>query len=190
MQLSNGKLWLAAFVLGLAASATAQPWINVVEYSVSAVKSYPQGIAAGPDGALWFTEIGANAIGRITTAGSVAAYPLPNADSQPAGITAGPDGALWFVEQYGNRIGRITTAGVITEYAVPTAASYPMGIAAGPDGALWFTECYGNNIGRAPACGLGLSASFANGTLAMNFDLGTSTPATWYGNLRTRFQTA
>jgi len=80
-------------------------------------------------------------------------------------------------------IGRITTSGVITEYTVLTAVSYPIGITAGPDGALWFTEYYGNNIGRAPACGLGFSASFTNGTLTMNFDLGISTPATWYANV-------
>jgi hypothetical protein len=32
---------------------------------------------------------------------------------------------------------------------------------------------------------LGLSASFANGTLTMNFNLGIDTPAIWFGNLST-----
>src|SRR5258705_107180 len=36
-----------------------------------------QGITAGPDGALWFTESAGNAMGRITTAGVVTKYPLP-----------------------------------------------------------------------------------------------------------------
>lgn len=36
-----------------------------------------------------------------------------------------------------------------------------------------------NSIVRAPACGLGLSASFANGTLTMNYNLGTASPATF-----------
>ena len=36
-----------------------------------------QGIAAGPDGALWFTESNGNKIGRITTAGVVTEYPIP-----------------------------------------------------------------------------------------------------------------
>ena len=116
----------------------------------------------------------ANEIGRITTGGVVTEYPIPDCQ-QPTriGITAGPDGALWFTEiPSGNKIGRITTAGLITEYPVPTANSYPCGITAGPDGALWFTESAGNNIGRAPACGLGLGASFANGTVTLNFSLG------------------
>ena len=53
------------------------------------------GIAAGPDGALWFTNSGSNSIGRITTAGTVTNYTGPGI-SGPGGIAAGPDGALWF----------------------------------------------------------------------------------------------
>jgi hypothetical protein len=68
--------------------------------------------------------------------------------------------------------------------AIPTAGSQPYGITTGPDGALWFTESGGNNIARAPACGLGLSAGFANGALTMSFSLGTSTPANWFGSLQ------
>ena len=41
--------------------------------------SGPSGIAAGPDGALWFTNMETNRIGRITTAGVVSDYPAPNA---------------------------------------------------------------------------------------------------------------
>ena len=37
--------------------------------------SGPAGIAAGPDGALWFTNYSNNSIGRITTAGVVTNYP-------------------------------------------------------------------------------------------------------------------
>ena len=36
-----------------------------------------QGIAAGPDGALWFTNYGNNSIGRITTTGVVTNYTGP-----------------------------------------------------------------------------------------------------------------
>jgi streptogramin lyase len=60
----------------------------------------PFGITAGPDGNLWFTEERGNQIGRITPAGTVTEFPIPNGNSQPAGITAGPDGNLWFTEQF------------------------------------------------------------------------------------------
>src|ERR1700730_6073061 len=68
-------------------------------------------IAAGPDGALWFTETFASRIGRITTSGVVSEFPLPTSGSGPADIAAGPDGALWFTEEGVHKIGRITTSG-------------------------------------------------------------------------------
>ena len=148
----------------------------ISEYPVAA--NAPFTIASGSDGALWFT---ANyIIGRITTAGASTLYPLPHKTTAWA-ITSGTDGALWYTVITGI-IGRITTRGVITEYRVPGKAE-PYGIATGPDGALWFTEL-ADYIGRAPACGLGFRASFANGTLTMNFDLGINTPANFSIHLR------
>src|SRR5262245_22661777 len=78
----------------------------VTEFPVLTANSGPEGITAGPDGALWFTE-NRDKIGRITTGGAVTEFALP-ARSSPQGIAAGPDGALWFTEVDGNKIGRIT----------------------------------------------------------------------------------
>ncbi len=125
---------------------------SITEYPVPTAASEPWGIAAGPDGAIWFTEFAGNKIGRITTAGVVTEYPVPTASSQPNSITAGPDGALWFLEQEGNKVGRITTAGSVTEYSIPTTSSLPEIITVGPDGALWFTEVY--KIGRLTVSGV------------------------------------
>src|SRR5436309_1017470 len=91
----------------------------VTETPIPTSFSRPQSIAAGPDGALWFTEFGGDKIGRITTAGAITEFQL-TAGSQPDGIAAGPDGALWFTEFGTDRIGRITTGGAITETATPT----------------------------------------------------------------------
>jgi hypothetical protein len=44
----------------------------------------------GPDGALWFTEMGAGKIGRITVSGTFTEFSLPATASSPEGITAGP----------------------------------------------------------------------------------------------------
>jgi virginiamycin B lyase len=121
---------------------------NVTLYSDAGDE--PGGIVTGPDGALWFTG---NAIGRITTTGTITHYSIPTANSIPDGITAGSDGALWFTECLGNKIGRITTSGAVTEYSIPTSASSPNTIATGADGALWFTECRGNKIGRITTTG-------------------------------------
>ncbi|HTA40719.1 MAG TPA: hypothetical protein VK760_16675 [Candidatus Acidoferrales bacterium] len=123
------------------------------EYPVPTSSGGPLGIAAGPDGALWFTENGGDKIGRITTAGVITETAIPTHASTPGEITTGPDGALWFTEGFGNKIGRITTGGVITETTIPTGGSSPYGITPGPDGALWFTETNGNKIGRITTSG-------------------------------------
>jgi virginiamycin B lyase len=64
-------------------------------------------ITAGQDGALWFIEVFANKIGRITTSGALSEYAIPTAISVPHGITTGSDGAIWFTEFNGNEIGRL-----------------------------------------------------------------------------------
>jgi virginiamycin B lyase len=101
----------------------------------------PAGIAAGPDGALWFVNPGqacCHSIGRITTTGAFTLYSDPSLG--PTGghgqITTGPDGALWYTTNSAPLIGRITTGGAITHYS--DNATY--GIAAGPDGNVWATE--------------------------------------------------
>jgi streptogramin lyase len=136
-------LIMAVFGAGLAGIAPGQV---VTEFPIPTASSVPTGIAAGPDGNLWFTA-GDN-IGRITTAGVITEF---LAVSGP-GIAAGPDGNLWFTA--GDNIGRITTAGVITEFPIPTAGSDPFGITAGADGNLWFTENFGNKIGRITTGGI------------------------------------
>ena len=112
----------------------------------------PNGIASGPDGALWFTA--GYVIGRITTAGGLSYYPVP---FQPQGaIAGGPDNALWFTGSDGSvgSIGRITPAGDLTQYPTLAMNSFPQAITAGPDGAMWFTESGANNIGRITTAGV------------------------------------
>jgi virginiamycin B lyase len=69
--------------------------------------SGPAGIAAGPDGAMWFTEIRDDHVDRITLNGQITRYAVPTSGAGPNGITAGPDGAMCFTEQHANKIGRI-----------------------------------------------------------------------------------
>jgi streptogramin lyase len=137
--------------VNVGASSAAPP--AIAEFLVPTAPGHPYGIAAGPDGNLWFTEDLASRIGRITPAGAITEFPLPAAGSVPAGIAAGPDGNLWFTEFERSRVGRITPAGAITEFLIPTAGSGPARITAGPDGNLWFTEFAGNTIGRITPAG-------------------------------------
>jgi streptogramin lyase len=112
--------------------------------------SQPNAVVTGPDGDIWFTEVGrVNAIGRMAPDGTLlGATSLANG-SLPAAITVGPDGNLWFTEESANKIGRMSTAGTLLgEFVIPTANSQPLGITTGPDGDLWFVESNGNQIGR------------------------------------------
>ena len=160
---SDGRRRVAASIvsIGLAFNLLVVPWVAATaNASTPVVTNYtgtgidaPQGITAGPDGALWFaneglTGEGSSTIGRITTGGAIANY---TGAASPVGITAGPDGALWFtnfgVRGSAGSIGRITTGGAATGY-LGTGISNPVSIAAGPDGALWFTNVGNNSIGR------------------------------------------
>jgi virginiamycin B lyase len=84
----------------------------------------PSAIATGPDGALWFTETGANKIGRLTASTNPALtneFSVPTPNSQPGGIALGPDNALWFTEFAANKIGRIATAPPFVPTPAPPA---------------------------------------------------------------------
>ncbi len=116
---------------------------TITEFHVSNV-GVPQGIAAGPDGNLWFTEFYDSVAGRITPKGVSTLFAL-NTQNSATYITNGPDGALWLtlLNDVGgsttNQIGRLTTSGKLTTFTVPKA-SYIWDITTGPDKNLYFTD--------------------------------------------------
>ena len=84
---------------------------TITEYEVSSSRDKSffeshEGIVAGPDGALWFTESFNNRIGRITTSGSISEYDLPTEQSVPRSIAVSKDGHLWV----GSTQGAITSS--------------------------------------------------------------------------------
>ncbi|MDB5395233.1 MAG: lyase-like protein [Rhodospirillales bacterium] len=152
---SKRALRLAAVLLATAAALPAGAvTAPTMEFVVPTASSQPFQIVTGPGGALWFTELAGNKIGRVTAAGVITEFPVPTGGGQPTGIVAGPDGAFWFTEAGAGKIGRITTAGVVTEFPIPTASSQPFGITVGVDGALWFAEQGASKIGRITTAGV------------------------------------
>src|SRR5581483_4591257 len=108
-------------------------------YPVPTPFSSPWSIAAGPDGALWFTERLGHRIGRITPSGSISEIELaPTA--VPWDIAAGPDGNMWFTDNGASpSVSRINiTTHVITPFPLPGGS--PEGITAAADGNLWVAE--------------------------------------------------
>ncbi len=115
------------------------------------VEAAPTSIVAGKDGALWFTDSSSDAIGRITTDGTITQYPTPGL--QPNSLTVGPDGAIWFTDNsFSNTIDRLNLDGngnaTFSEFPLPENFSMPTGLTTGPDGALWFAESGNDAIGR------------------------------------------
>jgi streptogramin lyase len=100
----------------------------------------PWDIALGPDGNLWFTELGQDKIGRITPSGTIKAFKTINGGA-PMQIAAGPDGYLWYTEEgVGNHIFKISTDGATqVDYLVSVGAGLA-DINPGPDGNMWFTD--------------------------------------------------
>src|SRR5689334_19205355 len=58
---------------------------GVTAYPLPDSGANPVEIVEGPDGALWFTENGAGAIGRITPSGTITHYLIPTSGSGPLG---------------------------------------------------------------------------------------------------------
>jgi len=152
MKAASAAAAFGASIICVLLLAVAAPARALTEFLIPTASSGPEGITAGPDGNLWFTEYNTSKIGRITPTGTFTEFPIPSAPSFTQDITAGPDGNLWFTEG-NNKIGRITPTGTFTEFSIPTASSFPRDITAGPDGNLWFTESSANKIGRITPTG-------------------------------------
>ncbi len=147
---------LAAVLMAVTAGNAAAAAGTVTEFGGLTANNQPAGIAAGPDGNVWFTEFktATPKIGRITPAGVVTEFSAGiTTASNPRDIVTGSDGDLWFTENGLSKIGRITPTGTVTEFSIPTAASKPTGIALGPDGNVWFGEFNTNKIGRITPTG-------------------------------------
>jgi hypothetical protein len=151
--------------------------------------SAPWGIVDGPDGNLWFTEIGtSNKVGNITAnldKNNLNEFNLP-ANSSPQGITAGADNNLWVAETGTHQIAMVTQAGAVTQYSTPTSPSAPTDITLGPDGFLWFTESTANRLGvvtypliasDVTALSTGDSSRYTTGAWATTSDTSTYTQA-------------
>jgi streptogramin lyase len=116
----------------------------------------PLDLATGPDGAVWFTELETDKIGRITSDGAMMEYPLRGQGDAGHSIVLGSDHNLWvtmgvtragFATNTPAAIGRITLAGALTTIPLPPSScpdgndyydETPDQIAQSADGSLWF----------------------------------------------------
>jgi len=108
--------------------------------------SGPTFLLKGPDGNLWFSNIGLNQIATFDIVRQeLRTFPLPQPNSRVLVMSGAPDGHVWFPGL--GRIASITPAGQITEVDMPrhTGAA---GLGPGPDRNLWITEGVDDKIAR------------------------------------------
>src|SRR5579872_4780414 len=80
--------------------------------------SWPYSLVVGSDKNLWFVELGGRKVGRISSAGVITEFPIPNPQAL-LGIASGPDGNLWFTDTMAGRIGHISTSGAgVVQYSL------------------------------------------------------------------------
>ena len=78
----------------------------------------PRSIVAGPDGAMWFTDPGDEAIGRVTPSGEVTEFPVISKTPATPDLIVSYGGELWFSEGGAAALGSVNPAG-------PTAVPVP-----------------------------------------------------------------
>ena len=106
--------------------------------------SAPNDVALDKRGYLWFTELNASAIGRLTLSdGSIRQYPLTqNTNAQPLnpyGIAVDPQGNIWFTEA-SNKLGELNPAtGQISYFTPPGLTSPLMEVISDQQGQIWAT---------------------------------------------------
>jgi streptogramin lyase len=115
------------------------------------------GIAAGPDGNVWYFDVGQKLVGRVSPNGSITQFPVPGTGSGSEAIAGGADGNIWMVARSDMNgpdwILKVSPAGVVTKYPLANGVG-PEGITWGPDGNIWFTEFWTGRVGRMTPAGV------------------------------------
>lgn len=108
----------------------------------------PYGIAADPDGGIWFASH--RSIGRVSPSGELSEF--HGAPSVARQMTVGPDGNLWFTTS-SREIGRMTPWGQVSWFRQEVVGDYTVDVATGPDGNVWFTTFQTKSGGGSPSIG-------------------------------------
>jgi hypothetical protein len=152
---------------------------HAIHYFNTPPGSTPEGIAAGPDGNVWFSDRGNSAIGMINpTTLDTAEYAIAthggNPASKPSAVTAGADGNLWFPDQGPTVPNSSSPPSIAVVDLTPPTLTLPGPIvvdATGPDGAtVSYTATATDTLDPSPvvACVPASGSTFVIGTTPVN----------------------
>jgi virginiamycin B lyase len=145
--------WVLTAALGIVALAggalltrTFAP-AGFVEYHMEDPQDAPIAIAAGADGAIWFTIDHADSIGRVRD-GRFERLPTSTRNIEPLGLAVAVDGSAWFTDIATRSIAHITGAGEIARFVLDTPIARLGRLAIALDGAVWFADATGYGVTR------------------------------------------
>src|SRR3972149_9444220 len=82
--------------------------VRIEEWDVPTPNSFPHDPAVAPDGALWYTGMQSNTLGRLDPkTGTIREYRLKTPGSGPHGLVVDGEGNVWFTANYKGYIGRL-----------------------------------------------------------------------------------
>ena len=110
-----------------------------VEYRMLDTLESPTAIAAGADGAVWFTIDRSDVIGRVQN-GTIQRISTSGRNLEPLGVGAAPDGAAWFTDAVAGAVARVTPTGEVSRLKLDTPIVRLGRLAVGSDGSVWFAE--------------------------------------------------
>ncbi|QNE35462.1 Vgb family protein [Leifsonia shinshuensis] len=108
----------------------------LAEAAVPTTGAQPFGVTALYDGTTWFTELAADALGRVGVLGQVDEFPVGREGTMPSMIAASGD-SLWFTMNAIDALGHVRGGDAAVAVTELPAGSGPVGIAVAEDGAVW-----------------------------------------------------
>jgi len=137
----------AFLLLALATAAAAQPAVQFQYHQYPSARN-PQGIAVGPDGRVWSTDLwsGTNSV----YSGGVFDDRITPGFIGTAGIAFGPDKTVWWSEPNASTI---VQAPVGKNDSFYTVSGHPYAVATAADCSLWFAEPNEGRIGFVTPAG-------------------------------------
>jgi virginiamycin B lyase len=112
---TDGAVWTALNSAGALARWTPAGFDLIRLPSGSA----PVGLAAAPDGGVWYADINGGRIGHAAAAGTVSDPVFTGTGSRPHAVAADPAGGCWATLWAAGRLVHIGPGGAVTQYDLP-----------------------------------------------------------------------